>query len=112
MLFNSYKTYPYTADYYSYEVITSADGTVSEKRYSTIPEQIKASVSTSFIGDLVIVTTSKLQNVGKIQNLLDRNGKEIYEDGVWEIKSTQPIVSSIGFVQGYKYKAKLISGDV
>lgn len=112
MLFNTYKNYPYTADYYSYTLITSADGTVTERRYTIVPQRINVSVSTSFIGDLIITSTSKLQNAGQLSNLLDRNGNPVYSNSVWEIKSTQPVVNPIGFVQGYKYKAKLISGDI
>jgi len=113
MLFNAYKTYPYSADYYGYSIITNpTDPDQTSKVYTSIPTTVRLSVSTSFVGDLVIVTTSKLQNAGRLANLLDRTGKQIYENSVWEIKSTQPIVNPVGFVQGYKYKAKLISGDI
>jgi len=112
MLFNTYKTYPYTADYYSYETITSADGTVTTKRYTTLPEKVKLSVTTSYIGNLIIFTKTKMQLSGKILNLTDKNNVEIYEDGQWEITQTQPITSPLGIVSGYRYKAKLIGGNV
>lgn len=112
MLFNAYKTYPYTVDYYSYTLITSADGTVTEKRYSTIPQEIKVAISTSFIGDLIIIAREKLQKNGRLANLIDRNGTEIYPEAIWEITSTMPRTSPVGFVEGFKYKAKIISGNV
>jgi hypothetical protein len=112
MLFNTYKNYPYTADYYSYTIITSTDGTVSEKRYATIPEQIKISVTTSYIGDLVIFSKNKMQLEGRLKNLRDKNDVEIYQDGEWQITQTQPMTSPVGLVTGYRYKARLIGGNV
>lgn len=112
MLFNTYKSYPYTVDYYSYTLITSADGTVTTKRYVTIPTQIKVNLSTSFTGDLIILTKEKLQKNGILKNVVDKNGKEIYENSEWEIQSTMPTTISVGLVEGYKYQAKIISGDI
>jgi hypothetical protein len=112
MLFNTYKTYPYTVDYYSYTIITSADGTVTTKRYVTIPEQIKLSVTTSYIGDLVIFSKNKMQLEGILKNLKDKNNVEIYEGGEWQITQTQPMTSPVGLVIGYRYKARLIGGNV
>lgn len=112
MLFNAYRTYPYTADYYSYTLITSADGTVTERRYTTIPTEIKVAISTSFIGDLVIITKEKLQKNARLSNLVDRNDNQIYPGATWEITQTMPRTNPVGFVEGYKYKAKIISGDI
>ena len=114
MLFTTFKRakYNYSGDYYGYTVVTSADGTVSEKRYNEFFTKITFSLSTSFIGDIVILTDSKLQNTGRIQNITDRNGNLVYQDGVWEISQTQPVVNAMGIVEGYKYKAKIISGDI
>lgn len=112
MLFNAYKTYPYTVDYYSYELITSADGTVTEKRFAVNPIEVKASISTSFVGDLILITKTKLQNKSRISNVRDKNGNLIYENGVWEINQTMPRTSPLGLVDGYKYRASLTSGDI
>jgi hypothetical protein len=114
MLFNtlSKSKYNYSGDYYGYTKVTSADGSVTENVYDEVPQQFKMSLSTSFIGDIIILTDSKLQQAGYISNITDRNGAEIYTDGLWEIRSTQPLVNALGIVEGYKYKAKIISGNV
>lgn len=114
MLFDTLRKakYNYTADYYGYTKVTSADGSVTENVYTEVPEQIILALSTTFIGDIVILTNSKLQKAGYLANIQDRNGNEIYTEGTWEIKSTQPVVNALGIVEGYKYKAKIISGDV
>jgi hypothetical protein len=112
MLFSAYKTYPYTADYFSYTQVTLADGTVTGNTYIGVPTQIQLSVSTSFTGNLIMICKTKLQNAGRISNLVDKNGVEIYPDAVWQINSTQPVLNAVGLVEGYKYKATIISGNI
>lgn len=113
MLFNTYKTYPYSADYYGYSVISNpTDPDQTSKVYTSIPTSVRLSVTTSYIGNLIIFTKTKMQLSGKILNLRDKNDVEIYEDGQWEITQTQPITSPLGIVSGYRYKAKLIGGNV
>jgi hypothetical protein len=114
MLFDTLRRakYNYSAEYYGYTKVTSADESVTENVYNEVPDSIILALSTTFTGDIVILTNSKLQKAGYIANIQDRNGTEIYVDGTWEIKSTQPVVNALGIVDGYKYKAKIISGDV
>jgi hypothetical protein len=111
MLFNSIKNYYYTADYYSYKEVTSADGSVTERVYVEAPESFRLAVTTSFIGDLVILTDSKLQIDGYVSNLLDKNGQEVFIEGLWKITQTQPVLNALGFAEGFKYKAKILSGN-
>lgn len=112
MLFNTYKRYNYEIDVYGYILVTSADGTVTTREYDVVPTTHFVQITTSFIGDLVILSGSKFQKDSYIQNLRDRNGNEIYPDGVWQISSTQPITNAVGLIEGYKYKAKIIDGEV
>jgi len=112
MLFNAYKAYNYSGDYYRYTLKAdpnNPDFTLEE--YSTTPEPFKMNISTSFIGDLIILSDTKLQIKGRIANILDKNGNEVYPGGIWQISQTQPIVNTLGLKTGYKYKAKIISGN-
>jgi hypothetical protein len=111
MIFNAIKNYYYSAEYYSYEEVTSADGSVTERVYTEVPEKFKLALTTSFIGDLIILSDKKLQIDGYIGNLLDKNGEEVFVDGVWKITQTQPILNALGFSEGFKYKAKILSGN-
>lgn len=106
------KQYPYSADYYSYRLITSADGTVTEKRYDVVPIKVFLSLTTNIFGELKIDSLVKMQREGYLKNILDKNGEEIYEDGVWEILQSAPILSSLGTKEGYQYIASLIAGDI
>lgn len=111
-LFSTYKRFNYKVDLYKYILVTSADGSVTQKQYDTFPTEYDVQISTSFIGDLVILANEKFQKDSLIENLRDRNGNQIYTNGEWQITSTQPVTNAMGIVEGYKYKAKLISGDV
>lgn len=111
MLFNTYKAYYYLVDYYSYELITSADGTVTTRDYVTVPTTVAVGISTSFIGDLIIISNAKMQKDGYLKNLRDRNNNEVYPEGVWQITQTQPILNALGIAEGFKYKAKIIDGN-
>ena len=107
---NLTKTFPYTGDYYSYTLITSADGTVTERRYATFPTEVKLSLSVNLLGDLVIDSETKFQINSYLKNIVDRNGEQIYTDGVWEIYQTAPLLSGLGTKEGYRYRARLIDG--
>jgi hypothetical protein len=106
------KEYPYTGDYYSYTVITSADGTVTTKRYATFPVEVKLSITTNLLGQLKIDSLSKMQRESILKNVRDKNGQEIYENGEWEIIQTAPLLSAIGTKEGYQYIAIIKSGDI
>jgi hypothetical protein len=104
--------YPYTGDYYSYTIVTSADGLVSNKVYSQSPTQVKMMLTVNLLGQLLIKSTSKMQLNGNIGNIVDKHGDQIYTDGVWKITQTAPLLGSLGIKNGYHYRADLISGEI
>ena len=112
MKLNTTKQFLYTADYYSYTLVTSADGTVTTKQYVTAPAKVSTSLTTNFFGELVIESLYKMQLEGYLKNVLDRKGEEIYEGGVWKIIATQPILDGLGNKYGYRYRAELIEGQI
>lgn len=106
------KSYPYSADYYGYRLITSADGTVTTREYDVVPAIVKLSLSVNLLGDLVIESASKMQINSYLENITDRNGTQVYQNGVWEIYQTAPLLSGIGTVEGFRYRARIIAGDI
>ena len=118
MKINTTKNYFYTGDYYSYSLVTSADGTVTTKQYVTTPLQISMDISvnlnnnTGVIGDLIIISKYKMQLSSYLKNVLDKNNEEIYEAGTWEITSTMPVLNAFGIKEGYRYNAKIIEGNI
>lgn len=106
------KQYLYSADLYGYILVTSADGTVTQREYDVAPTQVKLALSVNLLGDLVIDSLTKMQINAYLRNVRDRNNTPIYTDGVWEIYQTAPLLSGIGTVEGYRYRARLIAGDV
>ncbi len=106
------KSYLYSGDYYGYIVVTSADGTVTTREYDTVPSTVNMSLSVNLLGDLVIESQSKMQINSYLKNITDRNGTQVYQDGVWEIYQTAPLLSGIGTVEGFRYRARIIAGDI
>ena len=81
---NTTKQYPYLGDYYGYTVVTSADGTVTENVYATVPTQVTLELSVNLLGDLVIESQSKMQLNGYIKNIVDANTFKLVYDGLIE----------------------------
>ncbi len=109
---NLSKQYPYTGDYYSYTVITSADGVVTERRYTGVPTQVAMALSINLLGELVIDSPTKMQLQGQLKNIVDRNGEEIYEAGEWQIGRVAPNLSAIGTKEDYRYYAAITGGII
>jgi hypothetical protein len=106
------KSYPFTGELYSYRLVTSADGTVTTKEYDVVPTEVTLSLSVNLLGDLVIESESKMQINAYLENILDRNGEQIYQNGVWEIYQTAPLLSALGTKEGYRYRARIIDGQI
>lgn len=112
MLTSTTKPYPYRGDLYGYILLTSSDGTVTTKDYDTVPTQIFMSLSVNLLGQLLIESPSKMQLNAYLKNIIDKNGEEVYTDGVWEIIQTAPILGPLGIKGGYQYRANLIDGQI
>lgn len=106
------KSYPFTGELYGYRLITSADGTVTTREYDVVPTEVLLSLSVNLLGDLVIESQSKMQINAYLENIIDRNGEQIYQDGVWEIYQTAPLLSALGTKEGYRYRARIIDGQI
>jgi len=106
------KSYPFTGELYGYRLITSADGTVTTREYDVVPTEVLLSLSVNLLGDLVIESQSKMQINAYLENIVDRNGEQIYQDGVWEIYQTAPLLSALGTKEGFRYRARLIDGQI
>lgn len=111
MLFNTVKNRNYTVEVQGYREVTSADGTVTQKIYDVATTTVPVSISTSFIGDLNILADVKFQKDAYLLELKDRNENELYPEAIWIITQTQPVVNAVGLVEGYKYKAKILTGN-
>lgn len=113
MLSNTTRQFYFTGDYYSYTHMTdpnNPDSTVNI--YTTIPTQVKLSLTTNIFGQLKIDSEVKMQRGGLLKNIVDKHGEQIYTDGVWEILQTAPNLNGLGEKDGYQYVAGIISGDI
>ena len=104
--------YPYVGDLYSYVLVTTADGTLTTREYTTRPTKVKMLLNTNLLGELVIQSKDKMQLNAYLKNVLDANGEEIYTGGVWQITQTAPILGPNGTKAGYQYRAIIIEGHI
>lgn len=109
---NTTKQYLYTGDLYGYTLVTSADGSVTERVYDEVPVQVALALSVNLLGDLVIESESKMQLDAYLQNILDANGEEIYVGGQWQVFQTAPLLGPMGIKAGYRYRARIIAGNI
>ena len=109
---NTTVQYPYTGDLYGYILVTSADGTVTQKDYDTVPTQVAMSLDVNLLGQLIIKSQAKMQLDAYLELVKDANGEEIYVGGKWQIIQTAPILGPNGIKGGYQYRANLIDGQI
>jgi hypothetical protein len=112
MKVNTTKQYPYTGELYGYTLVTSADGSVTERFYDEVSTEVKMILSVNLLGELVIESQSKMQLDAYLQNIVDANGDEIYLGGQWQITRTAPYLGPMGLKDGYQYRAILIDGQI
>ena len=109
---NQADQYFYTADYYNYTTRTSADGVITEKTYVGVPTKVKLALTVNLFGELAILAETKMQLDSYLKNIVDKNGDEIYEGGVWKIIATAPWLGPFGIKSGYQYRAEIIEGQI
>lgn len=107
---NAVNNYPFTGEYWGYTRTTNTDGTFNYSYYFT--RNVDMALSVNILGQLVIHSKEKMQLTGKIKNIVDRNGEEIYENGEWTITQTAPLLGALGTKEGYQYKADLTAGNI
>ena len=105
------KNYPFSANYFGYITFLNPDG-VTVRQYNNTPIPVKLALSVNLLGELLIDSETKMQLNGRLVDILDKNGDEIYQDGEWEIIQTMPLLSPLGTKEGYQYRADLIAGEI
>lgn len=109
---NTTKQYLYTGEYFGYILVTSADGTVTERQYNVVGSPVAMSLRVNLLGELVIESEAKMQLNSYVKSIKDANEEEIYVDGVWQVTQTAPLLGPMGIKTGYKYRAILVEGNI
>ena len=105
------KNFHYTGDYYGYTRTLNEDGITYTYSYF-LTRKVKMALSVNLLGELVITSPEKMQINGKLKNVVDRAGIEIYTNGEWTISQTAPLLGPLGTKDGYQYKAALTAGNI
>lgn len=107
---NLTREYHYTGDYWGYTQIQNQDGSITRNYFFN--RKVKMLLSVNLLGELVIISQEKMQLNGKIKNIVDKIGQEIYTDGEWTITQTAPLLGPLGTKDGYQYRAELTAGNI
>lgn len=125
MLFNTTRSFPFVADAYFYKQETSFDGRVVTNVYDVVPTKIRLSMTSDLalggattvtgtdLGSVFIYTRTKLQIDAKIKNILDSQGKLMYDGGgEWKVTMSAPYLGPMGIQDGYKYRLAQTKGNI
>ena len=110
MLLSAFKSGNYVGQVYGYTQTTVND--VITPVYAENPTAVRMQINTNLLGELVVYTNQKIQINSKIKSIVDRSNNQIYQNAVWQVTQTQPVLNSLGFTEGYKYRARLIEGNI
>lgn len=112
---NVTKEYYYLGDYYGFtreQTGVDEDNLPIYEYTYFYSRKVKMNLSINLLGELIVISPEKMQLNGKIKNILDAAGEEIYEGGEWTIYQTAPLLGPLGLKEGYQYKARLTAGDI
>lgn len=106
----------YTADYWNFTEeqveFIDADGveSVGTQRNYFFSKKIKLTLGVDTLQRLKIFADEPLPIYSQLRNIIDISGTVVLRNGVWQITSTESVLSAIGVVEGYRMQAKLIEG--
>lgn len=107
----------FTSDYWNFtqETVKVIDpGTGEEidaiERTHYFSKKIKLTLGLDTVNRLVVYCDEPLPIYSQLRNIVDISGTSILEDGVWQVTTTEPVLSAFGLVEGYRMRASIVSG--
>lgn len=107
---STFRTLPYTAKLYNYRDVTGTGEVGDSKRTYFYVRDIKVDLSTGMFGRITIYFGDDALNVmpaARLEQLKDKNGREIYPGGIWTLNGIMPIVTVFGTTEGFQAEARL-----
>lgn len=106
----------YIADYWNFteqEVsfvdVDGVESTGTERTYY-FSKKIKLTLGVDNLQRLKVFCDEPLPLFSQLKNIVDISGTNVLQDGVWQITSTESVLSALGLVEGYRMQARLIEG--
>jgi hypothetical protein len=73
-------------------------------------KKINLTVGTDTLSRLKIFAYEPLPVFSQLKNIEDISGNIILKNGVWQITTTESVLSALGIVEGYRMYGQLIQG--
>lgn len=83
---------------------------VGIQRVHYFSKKIRLTMGVDTLQRLKVFSDEPLPVFSQLKNITDVSGTLLIQNGVWQITSTESVLSSIGIVEGYRMLAKLIEG--
>lgn len=114
MKLNAVTRFKYTGEYYNFtaEEVTSTDpstglNVTAIERTHYFAKKLNLHVNNDSSSFISIYAKEPLRLYSLLKNLKTKDGSELFEGGVWSIKSVEPVLSAIGTLEYYRHKASL-----
>lgn len=99
----AYQRYNYTVNLFDYVDQTQSDGSVL-RTHSIAERDRKININTDNTNRLIITCATPIDLEWGLRTLKDRAGVEIGYGYMWYIKSIEPVINALGYVEGYRMK--------
>lgn len=109
---HAYKRFNYTADIYDYRLVTGPDG-VSDPVYFLL-RGVTLDVVQDEFGRLLCMfkdSEADLKPLVQLNNLKDKDGREIYPAGIWTLDTFEPNLNLMDKREGFRGRASLTHED-
>lgn len=105
----------YTADLWNFTeetVITELDGeeVATTERSYYFSKKIKLTMGVDTLQRMKIFADEPIALYSRIRNVSDISGVNVLQGAVWQVTSTESVLSAMGLVEGYRMQAQLIQG--
>lgn len=99
----AYQKYNYTVNLFDFTEQTDFQG-ITTRTYSLTETGRKININTDNTNRLIITCETPIELDWGLRTLKDRAGTEIGYGYMWYIKSIEPVINALGYVEGYRMK--------
>lgn len=105
----SYRTLPYSGEIWNYNRVTGTTAGSTTNVYFLLRET-KLDLTQGVFGKINIFLPNEASDImqeAQIRNLVDRDGQEVFPDGIWVFAGLLPVLNVFGQREGFRGQANL-----
>lgn len=107
---STFRQLPYTARLYNYRTVSGGGQVGDNTKEFFFVRDIKLDLSTGMFGRITLFfgdDASIVMPAARLEQLKDKNGKELYPGGIWTLNGIMPVVTVFGTAEGFQAEARL-----